>query len=128
MPSNIHPLLVHFPIALLLSYVALDWGGRIWKGKALTEASWYTLLLGLAGTVVTLITDSWRLAAFPLKVQPLRRLMCINSSASPPSSFWHTGILLRAQPGQVHPWQTDFAYCYPTGWRRTNCRHGLFWR
>jgi uncharacterized membrane protein len=56
MPTNLHPLLVHFPIALLLSYVALDWGGRIWKGRAFTEAAWYTLLLGLAGTLVTLIT------------------------------------------------------------------------
>jgi uncharacterized membrane protein len=39
MPANLHPLLVHFPIALLLSYVALDWGGRLWKGKAFTEAA-----------------------------------------------------------------------------------------
>jgi len=56
MPSNIHPLLVHFPIALLLTYVALDWAGRIWKGKPFTEAAWYTLLLGLAGTLVTVLT------------------------------------------------------------------------
>lgn len=56
MPTNFHPLLVHFPIALLLSYVALDWGGRIWKGKPFTEAAWYTLLLGLVGTLFTLIS------------------------------------------------------------------------
>ena len=56
MPSNLHPLFVHFPIALLLSYVALDWAGRIWKDRAFTQAAWYTLLLGLAGTLVTVIT------------------------------------------------------------------------
>ena len=56
MPTNLHPLIVHFPIALLLSYVALDWAGKIWKKEALEHAAWYSLLLGLAGTVFTLIT------------------------------------------------------------------------
>lgn len=56
MPTNLHPLIVHFPIALLLSSVALSWAGRLWQGRGLDQAAWYTLLLGLAGTVVTLIT------------------------------------------------------------------------
>jgi uncharacterized membrane protein len=56
MPPNIHPLLVHFPIALLLTSVALSWAGLIWKGPGFQKAAWYTLLLGLAGTVVTVIT------------------------------------------------------------------------
>jgi uncharacterized membrane protein len=56
MPANLHPLFVHFPIALLLSSVALSWTGRFWPGKGLEQAAWYTLLLGLAGTVVTLIS------------------------------------------------------------------------
>lgn len=56
MPANLHPLFVHFPIALLLSSVALSWAGRFWPGKGLDQAAWYTLLLGLAGTVVTLLS------------------------------------------------------------------------
>ncbi len=56
MPENLHPLFVHFPIALLLSSVALSWAGRFWPGKGLDQAAWYTLLLGLAGTVVTLLS------------------------------------------------------------------------
>jgi uncharacterized membrane protein len=56
MPTNIHPLLVHFPIALLLTSVGLSWAGRLWKGKGFDQAAWYTLLLGLAGTLVTVIT------------------------------------------------------------------------
>jgi len=35
MPTNLHPLFVHFPIALLLSSVALSWAGRLWQGKKL---------------------------------------------------------------------------------------------
>lgn len=56
MPATLHPLFVHFPIALLLSSVALQWAGRFWPGRGLDRAAWYTLLLGLAGTVVTLAT------------------------------------------------------------------------
>ena len=56
MPTNLHPLFVHFPIALLLSSVAFSWAGRLWQGKNFDQAAWYTLLLGLAGTLVTLIT------------------------------------------------------------------------
>lgn len=56
MPANLHPLFVHFPIALLLSGVALSWAERFWPEKGLKQAAWYTLLLGLAGTVFTLIT------------------------------------------------------------------------
>lgn len=52
----LHPKLVHFPIALLLTSVALDWAGLIWKEKGFDKAAWYTLLLGLAGTVVTIIS------------------------------------------------------------------------
>ena len=34
MPANLHPLFVHFPIALLLSSVALSWAGRSGRAKA----------------------------------------------------------------------------------------------
>jgi uncharacterized membrane protein len=56
MPPNIHPLLVHFPIALLLASVVLSWADLLWKGKNFERAAWYTLLLGLTGTVVTVAT------------------------------------------------------------------------
>jgi uncharacterized membrane protein len=51
MAPNLHPLFVHFPIALLLASVAFSWAGRIWHGKGLDQAAWYTLLLGLAGAL-----------------------------------------------------------------------------
>lgn len=52
----LHPRLVHFPIALLLTSVALSWASLRWKDRGLDRAAWYTLLLGLVGTVFTLIT------------------------------------------------------------------------
>lgn len=42
----IHPMLVHFPIALLCASVALDWIGYWLKHPNLTRAGFYTLVLG----------------------------------------------------------------------------------
>ena len=41
----IHPMLVHFPIALLFASVALDWIGYWLKHPNLTRAGFYTLVL-----------------------------------------------------------------------------------
>lgn len=56
MPANIHPLLVHFPIALLLVSVAFSWAGRLRQSKGLEQAAWYTLLVGLAATLLAVIS------------------------------------------------------------------------
>ncbi|MCO6453417.1 MAG: DUF2231 domain-containing protein [Caldilineales bacterium] len=65
MPPNIHPLIVHFPIALLLTSVALSWAGLIWQGKSLDRAAWYTLLLGLAGALFSVISGFLAAAGVP---------------------------------------------------------------
>lgn len=45
----IHPMLVHFPIALIFASVALDWLGYLFKHANLTRAGFYTLVLGAMG-------------------------------------------------------------------------------
>lgn len=42
----IHPMLVHFPIALLFASVALDWLGYWLRRPGFTRAGFYTLALG----------------------------------------------------------------------------------
>ncbi|MCP5095504.1 MAG: DUF2231 domain-containing protein [Chloroflexi bacterium] len=56
MLENSHPLVVHFPIALLLTSVAFYWAGLFWKGRGFDKVAWYTLLLGLVGTAVTILS------------------------------------------------------------------------
>jgi uncharacterized membrane protein len=56
MPENLHPLIVHFPIALLLTSTGFYWAGLIWKGRGFDKVAWYTLLLGVIGTAVTIIS------------------------------------------------------------------------
>ncbi len=74
MPDNLHPLLTHFPIALLLSSVAFYWAGLRWKERGLDKASSYTLWLGLAGTVVTIISGLVAAQSIPLDSPAMQTL------------------------------------------------------
>jgi uncharacterized membrane protein len=47
--SLLHPMIVHFPIALLFASVALDWAGYWLKHPNLTRAGFYILVLGALG-------------------------------------------------------------------------------
>jgi uncharacterized membrane protein len=51
----LHPILVHFPIALLFVCVALDLAGYIFSIANLTRAGFYLLTLGVAGAGVAAI-------------------------------------------------------------------------
>ena len=54
--ANVHPLFVHFPIALLLTSVAFFFAGKLMnKDEFLTVAKW-NLLLGSLSAVVTAVT------------------------------------------------------------------------
>lgn len=52
----IHPMLVHFPIALLSAAVFFDMLGLRWREEECRTAGLYTLALGLAGAVVAVIS------------------------------------------------------------------------
>jgi uncharacterized membrane protein len=54
----IHPMAVHFPIALLSASVLFDLFSGRWQSEGLRVASWNTLLLGLGGAVAAVITGS----------------------------------------------------------------------
>ncbi|PIR17199.1 MAG: hypothetical protein COV46_05260 [Deltaproteobacteria bacterium CG11_big_fil_rev_8_21_14_0_20_49_13] len=45
--QNIHPLFVHFPIALLIFSVACDILGRLFKKGSLENAGWWSLFFGM---------------------------------------------------------------------------------
>jgi uncharacterized membrane protein len=52
----VHPMVVHFPIALLFASVALDWAGYWLRHPNLTRAGFYTLVLGAMGAGVSALT------------------------------------------------------------------------
>lgn len=61
----LHPRLVHFPIALLLTSVIVDWVSHRWKREELDQVAWVTLLIGLAGAVLALIAGLIAAQAVP---------------------------------------------------------------
>lgn len=53
--DNIHPLLVHFPIAFLLAFFALDLTGNLLKKNHWREVASYFLYFGTVGALFTVI-------------------------------------------------------------------------
>ena len=54
----LHPMVVHFPIALLSASVLFDILSSRWCRQDMRAASLYTLILGLAGALVAVITGA----------------------------------------------------------------------
>ena len=54
----IHPMVVHFPIALLMASVAFDLLASRWRLRSFRDASFYTLIGGLAGAALAVLTGA----------------------------------------------------------------------
>lgn len=72
-----HVVLVHFPIALFITGVALDWSSRLTKQRALGEAGYYNFLIAAFSTVPVLVTGllAWR---FQLEGQKLKGILLLH--------------------------------------------------
>jgi len=54
--ENIHRQIIHFPIALLTMSIIFDFVGLYFKKDQFFSTSWYTLMTGVYGTVVAIIS------------------------------------------------------------------------
>ena len=54
--THLHPMVVHFPIALLLVGFSTDLAGLIIKREFLSQAAFYLLILGALGTIAALMS------------------------------------------------------------------------
>jgi uncharacterized membrane protein len=72
-----HVVLVHFPIALFIVGVALDWTGQWTRRKTLTEAAYYNLLIAAASTLPVVATGllAWQ---FQLEGQRLKGILLLH--------------------------------------------------
>jgi uncharacterized membrane protein len=69
-----HVVLIHFPIALLITGVAFDYAAQWTKRRGLVDAAYYNLLLAAASTLPVLVTGllAWH---FQLEGQKLKGLL-----------------------------------------------------
>jgi uncharacterized membrane protein len=72
-----HVVLVHFPIALFITGVALGWAGRWTKRAALTDAAYYNLLIAAISTLPVIVTGllAWQ---FQLEGQRLKGILLVH--------------------------------------------------
>ena len=72
-----HIVLVHFPIALFITGVALDWLGRWMRRAALTDAAYYDLLIAALSTLPVVVTGllAWQ---FQLEGQLLKGILLLH--------------------------------------------------
>lgn len=70
----IHPMLVHFPIALLSASVLFDLLGAKWRSQDFQIASLYSLILGMAGAVLSLASGAMAEEAVEHSGIPVRAL------------------------------------------------------
>jgi uncharacterized membrane protein len=72
-----HVVLVHFPIALFITGVALGWASRWTRREALAQAGYYNLLLAAASTLPVVATGllAWR---FQLEAQRLKGMLLLH--------------------------------------------------
>lgn len=56
--ATLHPLVIHFPIALLISALAFDLVGVLWRREAFSSAAYYALLIGALGAVAAVLTGN----------------------------------------------------------------------
>ena len=59
MDTPLHPMLVHFPIALLFASVLFDFVATWLKRETLGEGALWLLVLGLLGGMAAAITGDW---------------------------------------------------------------------
>lgn len=76
-----HPMIVHFPIALLLTAVALDAAGFVLKRPALTQGGFYALCLGCAGAIAAYLTGGSAKHAL-VRTPEIRTLVGLHQSAA----------------------------------------------
>ncbi|HZT44371.1 MAG TPA: DUF2231 domain-containing protein [Chthonomonadaceae bacterium] len=77
-----HPAIVHFPIALFVGGLALDFVGMIRKKRSLLLAGWFNLVLAAATAVVGLITGYTALVLMHVPFKGIIRQHIITAIAS----------------------------------------------
>ena len=85
-----HVVLVHFPIALLITGVVLGWAGRWLRRSALEEAGYYNILIAAASTIPVIVTGllAWQ---FQLEGQRVKGVLLLHLVLG-----WATSVLIWA--------------------------------
>ncbi|GAB4323762.1 MAG: hypothetical protein Kow0074_16260 [Candidatus Zixiibacteriota bacterium] len=103
MPMDVHPLVVHFPIALALTAFALDWGRWFLDRRRLTEAGFWSgttpiLIIALIGAVISVVSGLMseetieQTATVAALLETHELLAFISTGGLALLTFWRVGL------------------------------------
>lgn len=106
--APLHPIFVHFTIALTASSLAFDAGAKVLEVPSLAEAGWWTLALAVAATVGTLVTGVTSRLRLAMEEGAARRFLRAHMALGPAFfglqlavAVWRAALW---EDGRAAPW------------------------
>ena len=90
--AELHPIVVHFPIALLMTSVALDYASLVFRRWRLTEAATWCLVLGVPGAAAALL--SGKISAGSVNAEAAGNLLHLHKMFAVAASISFGSLLL----------------------------------
>ena len=109
--DTIHPLFVHFPIALLSTGILCDFLGTVLKKESLLNAGWWCQVFGVISVVLTVITGFLADTIFGHMDDPFP-IFCTHGSLQIFSSLLFTGIFIWRAALKSHLPEKPLLYLY----------------
>jgi uncharacterized membrane protein len=103
-----HVVLIHFPIALLLTGVAFDLAGQWTRRQALATAAYYNLLVAAVATVPTVVTGlfAWQLQLEGARLKGILLQHMLLAAASTALIWFCWWLHFQARRGAERPLPT----------------------
>ena len=92
--AGLHPKVVHFPIALLLTYVLCELIGVIFKKDFFSKTAHLLLLFGVIGTIAAVLTGNQAFSAFQNWNDASRELFNHHQTFANLSIWYFSGLLV----------------------------------
>ena len=92
--AELHPKVVHFPIALLITYLALELIGIVFKKEFYQKAAHLLLFLGVIGAFFAVLTGNQAHSAYKYSSESSSELFNEHQTFANLTVWYFTGILL----------------------------------
>jgi len=81
--APLHPILVHFTIALTSASLAFDLIARLWHVMSLADAAWWTIVTSTVATVATIVSGVTSRMRLPMEEGTARSYLRLHMALGP---------------------------------------------
>jgi uncharacterized membrane protein len=92
--AGLHPMVVHFPIALLLTYALLELIGIVFKNEFYQKSAHLLLFLGVIGAFFAVLTGNQAHTAYRYWTESSSKLFNIHQTFANLAVWYFTGMLV----------------------------------